>query len=814
MDSPSCVLDMFMDDDINSCSSFTSASPLYPPLSPVPVFSHLLTDVSESSSDDDLIHKLSNDLELPLSMDEFEQLSGGIWSTGYNTIKSPWSSGSATSFTSQETDVKSENGGGDLTAEEISQQLYPNLISDTGSVGTTTILKQELNSPQHFLASPPPSDDGDDLWELLLNSAGDVKPNIKILDTPPVTPPQLSDGSPPHSPQPPDPVPPTTRTFILNPTHSRINKSNTSQTNQPIKVVTITTRNCTSGATKGGRVSKTMKIQPKVISSSSQPQVISIVNSVNSAKTTLPKSSTVTGVSNSSTSRLVQLKAPVRVQQQRPNTAPIITHSSSSNSTQAATSPSPATHGLTNAIITHAIGGQPTVLTTNTQNMSTSLAPLAPALQPRIKNDNMPDIKAFKRQQRMIKNRESASLSRKKKKEYVTTLEGQINEINKENTRLKEENIRLQHRVTSLESELASVRQSIGRTPSRKATTALFAVCLFAMLNMAPLTGVLLSSESRLNTMKNLVPGSKISSAEVPTFHQRSLLWTEELSEGSVFENGTDTNSTYSMCPMSINATESLRVKTQLQGWFESKMGKSSNSVNKLPTLLPAPPPPPPPHPKTKEGRKNRFATEGKLNSVLHLQNEKKVQLKENINALAAAAVPSSSEVLPGSSVPSTRMYRYIHPDVLHVEPSRSVGEDTSVVDLPRLGSFLDSIQRRDDTYYVVSFSSDQVLIPATSRNDSSRPRMSLLLPTRPLNESMAPPAQHIAMMQIDCEVTYTKLVHISEDLVPIAMRSNKPSNVSHSTPQHGSSASIKRERRNSKSRSFFAPHKVQDPTK
>ncbi|KAL1131849.1 hypothetical protein AAG570_011460 [Ranatra chinensis] len=370
-------------------------------------------------------------------------------------------------------------------------------------------------------------------------------------------------------------------------------------------------------------------------------------------------------------------------------------------------------------------------------------------------------MKALKKQQRMIKNRESACLSRKKKKEYVTNLESKINELEKENRCLRLENDSLKSRLKELECNSTSDWSSGygkfatggfggrggGVLTNFKKTTALLAVIFMVSINFGSLSlmhrenepgrGVKSSEEGRL-----LGGGAGYLGSAPPVRLGRTLLWAQQESTAA----NTSSAEPPAMCPLYVNQTESLRLEKELRRWIavDSRSGASGNATV----------------------------------SKLHNSN------KAGYESATAFGRPTLRQLILHSPFGqnNNRHWKAQH------RLSRALDSGALEVVYGAAGLFPGSMPRRDDTFYVVSFSDDHLLVPALAHNMSLRPRMSLILPTVPVNGSNVPKGA-IAMMQIDCEVLATRSLHLTGSDITSLREMNRRQN---NTQSHDHSVDMK----------------------
>nr|AAA97438.1 CREB-RP [Homo sapiens] len=346
------------------------------------------------------------------------------------------------------------------------------------------------------------------------------------------------------------------------------------------------------------------------------------------------------------------------------------------------------------------------------------------------------DAKLLKRQQRMIKNRESACQSRRKKKEYLQGLEARLQAVLADNQQLRRENAALRRRLEALLAENSELKLGSG---NRK-VVCIMVFLLFIAFNFGPVSISEPPSapiSPRMNKgepqpRRHLLGFSEQEpvqgveplqgSSQGPKEPQPSPTDQPSFSNLTAFPGGAkelllrDLDQLFlsSDC-RHFNRTESLRLADELSGWVQ----RHQRGRRKIPQRA---------------------------------QERQKSQPRKKSPPVKAVPIqpPGPPE---RDSVGQLQLYR--HPD--RSQPA-----------------FLDAIDRREDTFYVVSFRRGHLLLPAISHNKTSRPKMSLVMPAMAPNETLSgrgAPGDYEEMMQIECEVMDTRVIHIKTSTVPPSLR-------------------------------------------
>ncbi|XP_059840853.1 cyclic AMP-dependent transcription factor ATF-6 alpha isoform X2 [Hypanus sabinus] len=369
------------------------------------------------------------------------------------------------------------------------------------------------------------------------------------------------------------------------------------------------------------------------------------------------------------------------------------------------------------------------ILTNNNSCIMNEKSPLTKTvISASTHSDKKQDLSALRRQERMIKNRESACLSRRKKKEYLLNLEHRLRSALVENAKLKNENGSLQKQL----QELMSENQQLKVSAPRRRAACVMALLVFIAFSYGP-ASIWERDSSALQTTvrsaihnRHLLGFSDESEAEVDQ---------ETLTEGSSYRNGISFSEKKDLmvvkkepllfvqraCQPQVNKTESLRLADELRGWVHrhevvrDKLRKGYKMLHKLKTV-----------PKHVE----------KKTDVAHYVTRKYIDVDE-----------------------------------------KNSGNELQVYYVPdrHYPSFFEAIRRRGDTFYLISFRRDHFLLPAISHNKTTRPKMSLVLPAMNIDDQFInEPKDHEVMMQIDCEVMATRIIHIKTSLIPAFLREHQ----------------------------------------
>lgn len=253
----------------------------------------------------------------------------------------------------------------------------------------------------------------------------------------------------------------------------------------------------------------------------------------------------------------------------------------------------------------------------------------------------------------------------------------------------------------------------------------------------------------------------------------RGLLWIDEENDSTNSSNDSSESSdrSYPMCPVSVNQTESIRLATELQRWIgdspeyfnltkiSSQLSGAELDLNKI----------------------NEFLLSEKDNAAIKSFYR---QMKDARQQNVAEEIDSDKKARE-QRVPKKRklqMHKYQASKLNSIDNDANENNNVQIFNpvhsnAMKYATFFEAIHRQDDTFYVVSFRADHLLLPALAHNKTFRPKMSLMLPAWNLNNNNNASTDGIVtLMQIDCEVLNTSMIHIKESSIPDNLRNRSSS--------------------------------------
>ncbi|NXU64843.1 ATF6A factor, partial [Horornis vulcanius] len=300
------------------------------------------------------------------------------------------------------------------------------------------------------------------------------------------------------------------------------------------------------------------------------------------------------------------------------------------------------------------------------------------------------DVNVLRRQQRLIKNRESAFQSRKKKKEYMLGLEARLEAALLENENLKKENSTLKRQL----DEVVLENQKLKVSSPKRSTLCVMVILAFIMLNYGP-------------PFEGLTENIGCSIGIVTHLFQRS--------------HGSSRN-------IHGSAGDSAPSLALVKGYDRSVSDNKALMVVSEEPLLYISPPSPPCQPLINRTESLRLTHE--LRGWVHRHEVERTRSRRLSNSQQQRAR------VPQSSLSDKADSQLVAMPYTDTSLSRSSGNELQVYYAsPRsYQDFFEAIHRREDTFYVVSFRRDHLLLPATTHNKTRRPKMSIVLPAVNIN--------------------------------------------------------------------------------